>query len=143
MAQEQSSKNCYPSGYSPKGWVRADQYIIELVCEKKAKTLKKELPIKFWSNPEWEKFFKSQLRKCKSLLQKYSSEAIIKALQDKRSWNIYSLFAPWLEDVIKEYQTTLDTPQVKQDLPEIVSSNEFKTRPKRSKSLIDRLEDIE
>ena len=97
----------------------------------------------FWSNPEWEKFFKSQLRKCKSLLQKYSSEAIIKALQDKRSWNIYSLFAPWLEDVIKEYQTTLDTPQIKQDLPEIVSSNEFKTRPKRSKSLIDRLEDIE
>ena len=143
MAQEQSSKNCYPSRYSPQGWVRANQYIIELVCEKKAKTLKKELPIKFWSNPEWEKFFKSQLRKCKSLLQKYSSEAIIKALQDKRSWNIYSLFAPWLEDVIKEYQTTLDTPQVKQDLPEIVSSNEFKTRPKRSKSLIDRLEDIE
>lgn len=105
MAREQSEHSRYPSRYSPKGFVRSDQYIIELICEKKAKREKKDLPVKFWDSPEWANFFKSQLRKCKSLLTRYSADTIIKSLQDKRAYSIYSLHAPWLVDIIEEYHS--------------------------------------
>jgi hypothetical protein len=143
MAKKQSDKNRYPSQYSPGGFVRCDQYIIETICRKKAQTQKKDLPVQFWKNPEWAKFFKSQLRKCKSLLQTYSAEAIIKALEDKRSWNIYSLFAPWLEDIIKEYQVQIDKPKIHEDLPEI-NGTKFDRKPQQDKkSIINLLEDLE
>lgn len=142
MAKEQSNKNCYPSRYSPGGFVRADQYIIELICEKKAKKDKKDLPVQFWKDPEWAKFFKSQLRKCKSLLQIYSSEAIIKGMQDKRAWSIYSLHAPWLPEIIQEYQTKIDLPKPVEDKPEM-STGAFKRDKKLKKNILDLLGDID
>jgi hypothetical protein len=108
MGKQRTSKSTYPSLYSPEGYVTAAQYIIELICEKKAKTEKKDLPIRFWRLDEWSKFYKSQLRKTHSLLKKYDEKAIIGGLRDKKAWNIYSLFAPWLEDIIKEHQVQLD-----------------------------------
>ena len=142
MAKEQSEKNCYPSRYSPGGWVRADQYIIELICEKKAKTDKKDLPVQFWKDTEWASFFRSQLRKCKSLLQKYSSEVIIKGLQDKKAWSVYSLYAPWLIEIFDKYQKIMNRPAIKEDLPEMSSGN-FKRKSKTKKNILDLLENIE
>ena len=142
MAKTQSEKNNYPSRYSPGGFVRADQYIIEKICEKKAKNLKKDLPIKFWQDEEWSKFFKSQLRKCHLLLKKFSSEAIIKALDDKRSWNIYSLFAPWLEDIITEYQKIIDKPKIQEEKPDM-SSGTFNRKQKPKNSLFNKLKELE
>lgn len=142
MGQKQSNHSRYPSRYSPDGWVRADQYIIELICEKKARTEKKDLPVKFWKNPEWEKFFKSQLRKCKSLLAKYSADAIIKGLQDKRAWKIYSLHAPWLPEIIEEYQAIINKPVVKEELPEM-STGTFKRKKHQKKNILDLLEEVD
>jgi hypothetical protein len=142
MAKEQSEKNCYPSRYSPGGWVRSDQYIIELICEKKARHDNKDLPIQFWKEKEWAAFFRSQLRKCKSLLNSYSSEAIIKGLQDKRSWKIYSLYAPWLLDIIDEYQTEISRPKIKEELPEM-SSGTFTRKKNNKKNILDILGEIE
>jgi len=53
MAKKQTQKSKYPSRYSPNGWVHAAQYVTELICEKKAKTEGKELPLKFWELKEW------------------------------------------------------------------------------------------
>jgi len=142
MAKEQSEKNCYPSRYSPSGFVRADQYIIELICEKKARYDNKDLPVQFWKNPEWATFFRSQLRKCKSLLVKYSAEAIIKGLQDKGSWKIYSLFAPWLPEIIEKYQAEINRPKIVEDAPEM-STGEFRRRSNVKKNILDILEDLE
>jgi hypothetical protein len=142
MGKKQTDASKYPSRYSPDGWVRADQYIIELICEKKARTLNKDLPTKFWNNPEWEKFFKSQLRKCKSLLQKYSAEAIIKGLQDKKAWKIYSLHAPWLPKIIENYQVEIDKPKIVEELPEM-STGAFIRPNIKKKSTIDLLKELE
>ena len=101
---KQTEKSKYPSRYSPAKFVTVAQYIIELICEKKAATQKVDLPIKFWNLPEWQLFFKSQLRKCHSLLKKYHEKAIIRALKDKETSRIYSLHAPWLMPVIERYQ---------------------------------------
>jgi len=145
MAKEQSKNNSYPSRYSPNGWVRSDQYIIELICEKKAQIEKKDLPIKFWENPEWCKFFKSQLRRCQILLKKYSSDSIIKALQDKKSWNIYSLFAPWLEDIIIYYEKNKKEIKITKDInkPEMSSGtfrkNSFENKTKNIKKILEDL----
>jgi len=140
MSREQSGKNRYPSIYSPNGWVRADQYIIELICEKKAKLDKKDLPVKFWNDPDWAKFFKSQLRKCKSLLEFFKAEAIIKALQDKRTWNIYSLHAPWLPKIIDEYNKKIIKTIVKEN-DDISTGDKFIRNKRKSKNIIDLLDE--
>jgi hypothetical protein len=44
-----------------------------------------------------------QLRACKALLKDYDEVAIIRALRDKEAWNIYSLRAPWLKDIIARH----------------------------------------
>ncbi len=102
MAKERSSKSPYPSLYSPKGYVSGAQYIIEFLCEKKAKKEGKELPIQFWKLPEWAQFFKSQLRKCHSLIKQYSEEGIIRALNNPKGKSTYSLHAPWILPIIAE-----------------------------------------
>lgn len=138
MAKEQSKKNKYPSLYSPGGWVREDQYIIELICEKKAKLDKKDLPVQFWKQKEWEKFFKSQLRICQKLLKKYPAKAIISALKDKRSWSIYSLYAPWFEDIVKSHDNKQIS--VKEEKPQMTQGS-FRRNSKLSKNIIDLLEE--
>lgn len=101
---KQTDKSRYQSRYSPQKYVTAAQYIIELICEKKARIDKVDLPIQFWKQPEWQTFFKSQLRKCHSLLKKYHEKAIIRALQDSKLYSVYSLHAPWLIPVVEKYQ---------------------------------------
>lgn len=108
MPQEQTNKSRYPSKYSPHTFIAARQYIIELICERKAQKEDIILPLRFWKDDEWKKFYKSQLRRCDTLLKKYSDIAIIKALNTYRGKKIYSLFAAWLEDIIAEEQKKLN-----------------------------------
>jgi hypothetical protein len=102
MAKQRSDKSPYPSKYSPKGWITGQQYIIETVCEKKARKDNKELPIQFWKLPEWASFFKMQLRKARELIKKYSEKTIIRALDNPKARNTWSLHAPWLIPIIEE-----------------------------------------
>ena len=102
MAKNRSEKSRYPSRYSPGGWVSASQYITELVCEKKAQREKKELPIKFWENKEWSKYYKYQITLANKLIKKYGEEPIVAARRDKRCWSTYSLRSPFLEKIIQE-----------------------------------------
>lgn len=103
MSKNRSNKSCYPSKYSPGGYVTAAQFIIENICEKKANTLNKTLPIQFWKLPDWANFFKSQLRKCHSLIKQYGEIPIIRALEDSKSKTTYSLHAPWLVPIIEKH----------------------------------------
>lgn len=103
------SKNIYPSRYSNGKTVSAAQYITELICEHKAKKDKLDLHFKFWIKPEWEKYYKNQIGSAHKLLKKYSAKAIIRALQDNKTTNIYSLRAPHLAPIIDQYQALVDT----------------------------------
>jgi len=139
-SKNQTDKSRYPSMYSPGGFVTAAQYIIERVCEKKAQNEGKDLPVKFWNNPEWAKYYKGQLRKCHSLLKKYDATAIVKALRDRRTYTVYSLFAPWLIPVIEEYQKELDA-EVRV-APEVDRKEEKKTRTKPKKTKLSALREL-
>ena len=111
MAKQRSDKSRYPSRYSPDGFVTSAQYITELICEKKARIDKKELPFQFWELPEWRKYYQYQVVVANSLLQKYSEKAIIAALKDNRTWKTYSLRGKWLIKVIEEHSVMIQNAQ--------------------------------
>ncbi len=107
MAKERTEKSKYPSRYSPGGFVTAAQWIVEYLCEKKAKNEGKELPTQFWKLPVWAKFFRSQIHTANQLVKKHGEEAVIAAIKNpKFSW-AYSLRAPGLDAVILEERRTL------------------------------------
>ncbi len=127
----------YPSRYSPSKFVREDQYIIELVCENKAKSLGKDLPVKFWQLPEWSGFFRSQLRTCKGLLQNYQSEAVIRALKETKC---YSLSAKWLLPIINKHQTELNKIPIKKELPDVGGTSFKRKEFNEKKNNLDKLD---
>ena len=98
----------YPSRYSDGKKVTAAQYIAELICEKRAFKDKKELPNNFWNLPQWKKIYKSQIFASYGLLKIYDELAVIRALKSKKSFKIYSLRAPHLDDIIKEEQRQIE-----------------------------------
>lgn len=108
MPEKQTQKSRYPSKYSQGVFVTAAQYISELVCEAKARSKKTVLTERFWSEPSWEKFYKQQIIAANGLLRTYRVEAIISALKTRQGSKIFSLHAPWLDDIIKEEQSKLE-----------------------------------
>lgn len=98
----------YPSRYSNGKLVSEAQYITELICENKAKKDGLDIHLKFWTNPEWSKFYRNQIGTANKLLQKYDARAIIKALADSKAKNIYSLRAPHLVAIIQKYQNQIE-----------------------------------
>ena len=108
MANNRSDKSKYPSRYSPSKWVSAPQYITELICEKKARIDKKELPAKFWEIKEWKSFYRNQIATANKLLKTYSAAAVINALKNPKTYKIFSLRAPWLVGIIEAEQKIVD-----------------------------------
>lgn len=105
-----SAKRPYQSKHGG-GNITAAQYIIEIICTKKAIVEKKSLPRKFWLHASWQAFFKRWLKITHQMLKKYEPLAIINALQDSKSGLRYSLSSPSFEKLIQEHQKRLNTPK--------------------------------
>lgn len=103
------TKKQYPSKYSNGKQVSAAQYITEIICEKKAKLNKKDLHYRFWTNKEWERFYKDQIASANKLLKKYSDTAVVRALNNPKAAKIYSLRAPFLLPIIESEQELVDS----------------------------------
>lgn len=135
MSKQRTELSRYPSKYSPKNWVSCAQYIIELLCEKLARTKGKDLPVQFWHLKEWANFYKSQLRITHKLLAKYSEKAIIAVIKDR---NIWSLRPKWVEDLIIKKQREIDLSKIqvveKENSQDQLVVSEFKSRPFRPSS---------
>lgn len=96
------AKATYPSRYSPGKLVSAAQYIVEFVCEKKAKREGKDLPTQFWQLKEWATFYRSQIHTANQLVKKHGAEAVIAAVKNPKGFWMYSLRAPGFEGIILE-----------------------------------------
>jgi HSP90 family molecular chaperone len=105
---KKTKKSRYKSKYSPNKYVTAAQYIIELLCEKKAKFLNKQLPMKFWAKKEWAKYFQKNLRQVHKLLEFYNEEAIIAALNSMEADRRYSIFTEEMKRLIEKEQQKID-----------------------------------
>jgi hypothetical protein len=143
MPKKQTKASRYPSRYSPDNFVTEAQYVTELICEKKATTEKKELPIKFWNLPEWAKFYRQQIAAANSLLQNYPCKAIVAALNSKKAWNIYSLRAPHLIAMIVEAESHLKTIDVKEETVEIDTNSKPRPSTPNKKNMLNRLRELE
>lgn len=97
----------YPSKYSNGKTVSAAQYITEIICEKRAKTLNKDIGFKFWTNKEWAAFYRNQISSANKLIKQYDEVAIIKALNNPQTSRIYSLRAPHLIAIIETEEQML------------------------------------
>ena len=140
-----SSKATWPSKYSPKKTITANQYILEIVCEANARRQGKDLPLQFWKLEEWRKEYLSQTRAVSKLLKKYSAKAIISVIRSK---NIWSLRPKWVENVVRLEQEKMDAVEAaakvcanKDGEQEIKLENPVKSRSRRSK--IDKLMEID
>lgn len=94
--------NKFPSKYSNGKTVSPAQYLSELICERLALRMKKDLHYRFWLNKEWEKEYKGQIATANKLLRKYDIKDIIDALNTYTGKKIYSLRAPHLLPIIDQ-----------------------------------------
>lgn len=134
----------YPSKYSNGKSVSAAQYITEIICEKSAKLQKKDLHYRFWTNKEWEKFYKDQIASAYKLLKKYPDIAIIKALNSSKAAKIYSLRAPFLIPIIEEEQ--LKTQHENQELSLKLNRQtniSFDRQANKQSNIISKLKDLD
>ena len=102
----------YPSRYSPGKSVTEAQYIAELMCEKRALSLHRDLPVQFWKLEEWKGYYMYQIRLAYKLLRKYDCSIILKAIGE--IYNVFSLANPLLIKKIKILSSL--KPAVEKDL---------------------------
>lgn len=96
MAKKRSAKSRYASKYSPGGFCTFAQFLVETICEHKSKYDGIDLPFQFWQLPEWEKFFKSQVRAANKLAKQYREDALLRVLREPKNSKTYTLYAKWL-----------------------------------------------
>lgn len=136
----------YKSRYAPDTDITAAQYITEFICENKARKDGKDLPLHFWQIPVWAKFFKLQILGANGLLKIYDAEAIVLALKTPQGRSIFSLRAPWLDQIIKEQQAILDARKVKLAEAKPVERASTTSVPRQNKpkaNIISRLKDLD
>ena len=105
MAKERSDASSCPSKYSPKGWVTPSQFLVEKVCEQAARHTNTDLPLQFWKNDRWSKFFVSQTRQANKFIKKYDLKVLISVVKKNR---VRSLLPKWVEGVIQKEQSKSD-----------------------------------
>jgi len=120
MAKEQTEKSRYPSRYGGSdNFVTGTQYIIELICEKKARLDNRILPLKFWNHPDWANFYKRWLRQVYKLLKEFDERAIIAALKSKESGCRWSLHTEFMIGLIRKEQEKLNNEKKPESSKEI------------------------
>lgn len=122
-------------------YVSAHQYIAEIVVKRKADYNKEALPFKYWNikDNRWAKEYKTQVQQSGKLINKYSSSAIISAL-DIHSW-AFSLMNKTVLDEIKRQQKILDErdKQPKQEINTDSIDKEVKQTFKKKKGIFGKL----
>lgn len=150
MAKERTEASTYPSRYGG-GHVTIAQYITEYLCENIARSRKMELPLKFWENEDWAKFFRTQIILLnQKLMVKYHPRAIVKALKDRRCKRVNSfggfLKVPaWLKVLEEMHKACLLEDERTRQLKEHIVVDATKEQPKQpqgKKSILSTLREI-
>lgn len=133
----------YISKYSNGKSVSPAQYITEIICENKAKINKEDLHYRFWLSKKWSAYYKNQIASANKLLNKYSAEAIIAALNSQESKKIYSLRAPHLLPIIEKQESILSNQN--KTLTKIPNRKENKTFNNKTKNngILSKLKEID
>jgi hypothetical protein len=141
VAKERTDKSRWPSRYSPNGFVTGAQFLVEVVCQNKAKRDSVDLPIKFWELPDWKNYFRWQSKMANELVKEFGEEAVISALKDKRGSYIYSLNAPKVKVLAAEYKKKIEARPVPKVVEVIEDINTAERPPiQGEKSILGKLD---
>lgn len=143
MAKAKTEHSRFPS-HKGGGMVTAAQHLTELLCINMATQAGHDLPDRFWTLPQWKRTFAVQVQHANALLKLYDYRAIAKTLNDKRAKTTRSFKAPWLVEILDEYQKEI-TRAKEQGFTETHKLNtESKPRPpvNTGKSLRSKLRDL-
>lgn len=139
MANKRTKASSYESKYGG-GWVTGTQYLAEMMCARKSQIIdKKELPLKFWKSPLWQKEFKTQSMIARKLIAEFDIELIFKVLRTNRGKSVYSLGAPWVKEMIQEEKSKelkIEIEEVKEVVslplkPQFISKNNIFSKLKK------------
>lgn len=133
----------YPSKYSNGKTVSPAQYITEMICENKARMNKEDLHYRFWLSKKWSAYYRNQIASANKLLEQYSPEAVIAALNSEPAKKIYSLRAPHLVSIIEQQEKILASKnQNLTKIPDRKSDITFDTKTK-SKGILSKLKELD
>jgi hypothetical protein len=102
-------KKKYQSIYGATKPIRGDQYLVELIIERRSNKGGVKLPDRFWSSPQsqyqyWKNIFIAECVHAKKLFDKYDSDCIIQAFNSHECKYILSVTNKQLEKVVVELQ---------------------------------------
>ncbi len=138
MSNKQTKTRNYPSKYSQNTWITAAQYMGEIMCERRAISLKRDLPNNFWNLPEWKKYYCYQVYLANQLLKKHTAEEIINTLTRADFKFIYSLKFKKFVNAIKSYNAILVEVAEREE-----HAGEFKREPQKKNSTIEKLKELD
>jgi hypothetical protein len=133
----------YPSKYSNGKTVSAAQFITEIICENKARKDKLDLHYRFWTHPTWAQFYRNQIASANKLVKEYGAKPIIKALQDDKGKNIYSLRAPFLVPIIEKYKDLIESENTDFTLEINRDDKQSFRQPVKKRNIISKLKELD
>ena len=141
-------KKLYASIYGALKPIRPDQYLVELIIQRRANKKGITLPNRFWADKNiqfeyWSKLFYSECKHAKPLFNKYDPECIIDAFQSFDCQYILSAANKQLDKVSREFQRRKDLlDSIKQDTEIVtVATNIVPNKPLGKKNKLSKLKD--
>lgn len=132
MSDKQDKIHCYPSPRGDSRWVTATQYLAELMCIRRAKADKKELPHLFFKTKPWDAIYRFQVASANRIVKLLDPEktgsgakALSRFLKSERGKNAYSLAGKWIMPFVEAIHRELLNEQPKKELQPIVTEIPF------------------
>lgn len=140
MAKEQTDSSRYPSRHRPNAFVTAGQYVAELMCERKAQSEKKELPIRFWQEKKtkWYRYFCFQVTTAYKMIRNHGEKKTLEAI--KANNKIYSLKPRWVQDYVENFKMK---PCQQVNVKYNINKQATYQSRKSEKNIISKLEDLD
>jgi hypothetical protein len=117
----------YASIYGAKSKsIRPDQFLVELIIQRRAEKQGIKLPDRFWTDVSyayWAKIFYSETKHAKPLFKKYDPECVILAYQSFDCRNILSAANKQLDKVAQEFQRRAELLDATQENNTVVTTN--------------------
>ena len=139
-------KKQYASIYGALKPIRPDQYLVELIIQRRSNKKGIKLPNRFWADKNiqfeyWSKLFFSECKHAKPLFERYDPECVIDAFQSFDCQYVLSAANQQLEKVVIEFQRRKNlTDQTKQEITLVTTDiNIVPVKPSGKKNKLSKL----
>jgi hypothetical protein len=120
-------------------------YVAEIMCKRNAENKNEgSLPYKFWTRKPWDWTFKRQLFAANKLIDEFSEQAIVRAINSDEFKRIFSLNHPSAKSIIRKYYLIVEqeNAQPKQEV-EYVEQPKHRKKSFGGKNILQKLRKIE